>query len=597
MNAEQFRDKVYACWMGKNIGGTLGGPLEGRMELLDIRNYTQTFVQAVENDDLDLQLVALHCVEQYAGLVTTERLGQEWLSHVHFQFDEYGHALTNLRKGLRPPLSGAYNNFFTDCMGSPIRSELWGILCAGMPELAAYYAFQDACVDHAGGEGIYGEIFFAVFESLAFSCDDIGLLIKQSLAYLPRDCATAGAVRCLLESREQGLGWQEARAVLIDRYAGENFTYAPVNIAFTLMGLLYGSGFTERLLITTNCGYDTDCTCATIASMMGILYGSAYIDAMWTEPLGENIIVSPPVNGFAAPKTIAELTERSLRAHRMITALCEAAPDKNIFTISREVDCERRYLPAGSGLAWDFLCETFYEDGHPAAAPETAKRVTLRLTNHLPVPVTLCLDAQVAGGQITGEAQMLALAPEETGSYAVFVTRTEKAARYPGKFCIRRMENGSIWAEYEIPFTLLPTQDWILTADHGETAVLHCETARLPVERLALDNAEVLRAETRLYSPVEKELRLIANCRQPLRLLVDGRVAVDCPEETPEIPAYHRAEPKKCANLRLTKGYHTIEVQMLHAREVRNLFFYVVDPAFHCAAQIDYWLELPQNEI
>ena len=106
LTEEQFRDKVYACWMGKNIGGTLGGPLEGIMELLDIKGYTQEFVTAVENDDLDLQLVNLHCLEQYAGQVTSANLAKEWLSHVHFQFDEYGHALTNMRKGLRPPLSG-----------------------------------------------------------------------------------------------------------------------------------------------------------------------------------------------------------------------------------------------------------------------------------------------------------------------------------------------------------------------------------------------------------------------------------------------------------------------------------------------------------
>lgn len=28
MNKEEFRSKVYGCWMGKNIGGTLGMPME-----------------------------------------------------------------------------------------------------------------------------------------------------------------------------------------------------------------------------------------------------------------------------------------------------------------------------------------------------------------------------------------------------------------------------------------------------------------------------------------------------------------------------------------------------------------------------------------
>ena len=57
MERKTLYDRIYACWLGKNIGGTLGGPLEGRMELMDIKGYTQQFVGAVENDDLDLSLL------------------------------------------------------------------------------------------------------------------------------------------------------------------------------------------------------------------------------------------------------------------------------------------------------------------------------------------------------------------------------------------------------------------------------------------------------------------------------------------------------------------------------------------------------------
>ena len=94
-----------------------------------------------------------------------------------------------VHRGLGAPLSGCFNNFFTDCMGSPIRSEIWAVICAGMPELAAYYAYQDASVDHAGGEGVYGEIFFAVLESMAFTEQDKLTLIHSALSYLPEDCA------------------------------------------------------------------------------------------------------------------------------------------------------------------------------------------------------------------------------------------------------------------------------------------------------------------------------------------------------------------------------------------------------------------------
>jgi hypothetical protein len=32
---DAYRDKTLGCWMGKNAGGTLGGPVEGRKEILN----------------------------------------------------------------------------------------------------------------------------------------------------------------------------------------------------------------------------------------------------------------------------------------------------------------------------------------------------------------------------------------------------------------------------------------------------------------------------------------------------------------------------------------------------------------------------------
>ena len=37
---DYLRDRIYACWIGKNIGGTLGTPYEGTHDLLDLRYNT-----------------------------------------------------------------------------------------------------------------------------------------------------------------------------------------------------------------------------------------------------------------------------------------------------------------------------------------------------------------------------------------------------------------------------------------------------------------------------------------------------------------------------------------------------------------------------
>ena len=64
MNREEYRDKVLGCWTGKNIGGTLGAPMEGKRDIFDVTFYTQDLKgHPAPNDDLDLQLVWLRAIE------------------------------------------------------------------------------------------------------------------------------------------------------------------------------------------------------------------------------------------------------------------------------------------------------------------------------------------------------------------------------------------------------------------------------------------------------------------------------------------------------------------------------------------------------
>ena len=104
-----FKDKVLGCWIGKSIGGTIGGPLEGNTNFLDLPyEYPQI---NIDNDDLDLQLVWLHQLEKLGLNITADDLGDAWLTHVKFPFDEYGVAMANLRMGIKPPACGYFNNW------------------------------------------------------------------------------------------------------------------------------------------------------------------------------------------------------------------------------------------------------------------------------------------------------------------------------------------------------------------------------------------------------------------------------------------------------------------------------------------------------
>jgi len=317
MDAHEYRDRVHGCWLGKNIGGTIGGPYEGKREFLDVpREYPS---ESIANDDLDLQLVWLLAVEKHGAALRAQDLAEYWRRYVSYPFDEYGVALKNIRLGLQPPATGHYDNWFRDSMGSPIRSEIWACLFPGEPERAAFYALQDSQVDH-WGEGVYGEIFLAALESRAFVEADIAKLVDGALAFIPGECKVARAVRLAADSFGAGRDLRGSRDEVLSLVGHHNFTDCAQNIAFTVLGLLHGKGaLLDSIVLASNCGYDVDCTAATAGAIAGALAGGERVTAEAGDRLDERIVPGWGIEGAPVPGTITELTDRTV-AQRGVVA-------------------------------------------------------------------------------------------------------------------------------------------------------------------------------------------------------------------------------------------------------------------------------------
>ncbi len=306
-----YKDKMLGCWIGKSIGGTIGGPLEGNTNFLDLP-YEYPKVN-IDNDDLDLQLVWLHQLEQRGLRITADDMGDAWLNHVKFPFDEYGVAMANLKMGLKPPATGIFNNWFTNGMGSPIRSEIWGCIFPGRPEVAGYYAYLDAQVDH-WDESVWGEVLFACMESIAFEESNLHKIIDQGLAFIPDHSVMKRAVQLTVQLHAEGKSLRETREKILADFHHHNFTDCVQNIAFTIAGLLYGGGdFLKCILDASSCGYDVDCTAATAGSIIGIIQGAEYIFANAKVDIATNVVTSKGVFGFDAPKDVYELTDRVMK--------------------------------------------------------------------------------------------------------------------------------------------------------------------------------------------------------------------------------------------------------------------------------------------
>lgn len=336
LDIKTYEDKVRACWLGKNIGGTLGAPFECWRGVKDLDFYTHDLsVGVLPNDDLDLQLIWLNAAEKYGKNVNADILGEYWLSYIVADWSEYGAGKNNLKAGLPAGISGWYNNHNKDSCGCFIRSEIWACLAPGRPEIAVRYAYEDAIVDHAD-EGLYGEIFCAALESAAFVENDLRKLINIGLSYIPENCDLAKGINTAIDCYEKGLDWKAARKKILQEvpgsfgllagYIGEKdpeipegpLGYdAPSNVALMILGALYGEGdFSKSICISAGCCEDADCTAGTLGAILGIMGGTKVIDEKWLAPIGDEIktisIDLTKAPGINIPKTVSELTDRTI---------------------------------------------------------------------------------------------------------------------------------------------------------------------------------------------------------------------------------------------------------------------------------------------
>ena len=315
LNRDEYRDKVYACWIGKNIGGTMGTPYEGQKEINDIKGFVTKENEVLPNDDLDLQLVWLHAVEELGPEnITPQTLGEMWVSFIGPHWNEYGLGKNNLKHGMIPPLSGDYRNNWRDSNGAWIRTEIWASLAPANPDAALRYAYADASVDHGMGEGTTAAVFVAAVESAAYVVNDFRKLLSIGLSKIPEDSRVARSIRLLLECYDSGMDWKDTRNKIQKENAdiGDGWFEAPSNVAYAMLGILYGEcDFKKSMIIGIDCGDDTDCTGATIGSILGIMGGTKAIPEDWKAHLGDDIVTVSINKGclYDVPTTCTELTE------------------------------------------------------------------------------------------------------------------------------------------------------------------------------------------------------------------------------------------------------------------------------------------------
>lgn len=316
-----YRRRVYAGWLGKCIGVRLGAPIEGwtyqaiRDNLGEITGYLPQPPGKIfkPDDDTAMPLILLRGLQDYGPGITASQLGDTWLNYLGDQrgtlwWGGYGvstehTAYLNLASGVPSPLSGSIElngAAIAEQIGGQIFSDIWGLVCPNRPELAADYAQKASSVSH-DGNGMYGGRFIAALVSAAFSEREPLRLVQAGLQVIPKNCEYARVVNAMGEFHQRNPDdWHAAYQYLLEHFGYDRYpgvVHIIPNAGVIALGLLYGAGdFSRTILITTMCGWDTDCNAGNAGAILGVAQGLDGIAASWRAPM-EDILVGASLIG------------------------------------------------------------------------------------------------------------------------------------------------------------------------------------------------------------------------------------------------------------------------------------------------------------
>ena len=272
---KNYFNKVYGALLGKTVIGTLGAPFEGIKMPLELEFSPEMINTMLPNDDLDLQVLWLDEVERHGLDFTPYDLQKRFAEACPYDPGEYAVMRKNYKRGVYPPTSGAFSNdFYLEGMGCPIRSEIWACLFPCDTAQAVNLSERDGVLDHMG-ESVYAEKFFVALEAEAFFESDLHILIEKALEYVPEDSKFRRLVLDTVELCDKYKDYKIVLRKLLFKYGHPDCTNLFENIGITLIALLLGEGdMIKTGMMALNCGFDTDCTCATAGAVLGFIAGA-----------------------------------------------------------------------------------------------------------------------------------------------------------------------------------------------------------------------------------------------------------------------------------------------------------------------------------
>ncbi|MBQ0035350.1 MAG: ADP-ribosylglycohydrolase family protein [Firmicutes bacterium] len=326
-NYKEYLYKVYSSWYGKNIGIRLGAPVESwdYKKIEDTyhgkHGYLKDYGIFAADDDSNGPLFFVRALLDKKD-ITSEDIGNTFLNYIQeysgfFWWGGVGvssehTAYENLKNGIKAPMSGSAKQnglVMAEQIGGQIFSDCWGYVSGYDPLLAKDLAVKASKVTH-DLNGNEGAIFVAVAITLAMQYEDIHSVVYDTLEYLNKDLEYYKVMKDICNYYENNKDdYHKCFDYILNNYGYDKYPgvcHIIPNSSLMVMSLMYGNGdfdFTMEML--NNCGWDTDCNCGNVGSILGALLGIDNIDNKWILPINDIVNASSSV-GSLNIQTISE---------------------------------------------------------------------------------------------------------------------------------------------------------------------------------------------------------------------------------------------------------------------------------------------------
>ncbi len=323
--------KVLGAWMGRVCGCMLGKTVEGihvrewtpflkatgnfpmcryvlksDLEKVDVKSYrfpleTRPYADEVDDmpvdDDTNYTVLSYEIVKKYGRDFTPANVAQAWISSqpkdVYCTAERV--AFCNFVKGYEPPHSAVYKNPYREWIGAQIRTDYFGYINPGDPELAAEMAWRDASISHVKN-GIYGAMFISAMLAVAAVTNDLEDIVLAGLAQIPHTSRLYADVMTVFNAYKTGMSHVDCFQVIHSKYneaTQYGWCHTNPNAMIVASALLYGKGdYGKSICMAVETGFDTDCNGATVGSILGMANGIDSIDEYWRKPINDTLHTS-----------------------------------------------------------------------------------------------------------------------------------------------------------------------------------------------------------------------------------------------------------------------------------------------------------------